>query len=124
MASDNVNEDKPVSFVVQQPGSFNLKMHLGHGGGRRLKPSPSCGASQRVKADRRWARERKVGAKAGLDWFDNLRVFSLLVPLSDCFTFFFFFFYAEAGQSKKFLHTKGGFSLGEAVSRRGEGATR
>lgn len=33
LASDNVNEDKPVSFVVKQPGSFNLKMHLGHGGG-------------------------------------------------------------------------------------------
>lgn len=34
MASDNVNEDKLVSFVVKQLGSsFNLKMHLDHGGG-------------------------------------------------------------------------------------------
>lgn len=87
LASDNVNEDKPVPFVVKQPGSFNLKMHLGRGGGRRLKPPPSYGASQRVRrsgASR--AGEGKVGAIAGLDWFDNLRTFSSLVPLSDCLT--------------------------------------
>lgn len=79
LASDNVNEDKPVSFVVKQPGSFNLKMHLGRGRGRRLKPSPSYGASQRVRwmrhRDGRWAGEWKVGAIAGLDWFGNLRTF-------------------------------------------------
>lgn len=82
LASDNVNEDKPVSFVVKQPGSFNLKMHLGRGGGWRLKPSPSYGASQRVRWMRhwvgRWARERKVGTIAGLNWFDYLCVFFLI----------------------------------------------
>ena len=87
-ASDNVNEDKPVPFVVKQPGSFNLKMHLGRGGGWRLKPSPSYGASQRVRRmrhrDGRWAGEGKVGTIAGLDWLDNL-----------C-TFFFFFFLMSA----------------------------
>lgn len=76
LASDNVNEDKPVSFVVKQPGSsFNLKMHLGHGGGRRLKPSPSYGASQRVRRvrcrDGRWDGERKVDAAVGLDLLSN-----------------------------------------------------
>lgn len=64
LTSDNVNEDKPVSFVVKQPGSFNLKMNLGRGGGRRLKPSPSYGASQRVRRvrhrDGRWAGEGKL----------------------------------------------------------------
>lgn len=80
-ASDNVNEDKPVPFVVKQPGSFNLKMHLGRGGGWRLKPSPSYGASQRVRRmrhrDGRWAGGGKVGAVAGLDWLDNLCTFFL-----------------------------------------------
>lgn len=77
LASDNLNEDKPVPFVVKQPGSsFNLKMHLGHGRGRCLKPSPSYGASQRVRRvrcrDGRWAGERKVVALVGLDLLSNL----------------------------------------------------
>ncbi|KAF3839145.1 hypothetical protein F7725_017862 [Dissostichus mawsoni] len=41
----NVGEEEPgAGFYlssVRQLGSFNLKMHLGHGGRRCLKPSPS-----------------------------------------------------------------------------------
>lgn len=87
LASDNVNEDKPVSFVVKQLGSFNLKMHLGRGGGQRLKPSPSHGASQLARLmGASWTREGKVGATAGLDWFGDLSTFSSLVLRSDCLT--------------------------------------
>lgn len=75
LPSDNVNEDKLASFVVKQPGSsFNSKMHLGHGGGWRLKTSASYGESQRAKRvryrDGRQASGGKAGA-AGLDWFAN-----------------------------------------------------
>lgn len=92
LASDNVNEDKPVSFVVKQLGSsFNLKMHLDRGGGRRLKPSPSYGARQRARQvrhrDGHQAGEGKVGTIAGLDWLDNLCTFffSQICLTLECF---------------------------------------
>ena len=90
LAPHRANEDKPASFVAKQSGSsFNLKMHLGRGGGAAFEAltllwSRSAGEAG---APEGWApgRKREGWCHSRFGLVHQL-VYFLSVPLTDCLT--------------------------------------